>query len=143
IRSGASGRVVLDVSPANQQGHIAFLVSTPHVHHDSGSSFQTSTPADLSFAVATKMVEALGGELKTQSTRSAKLFTFTAQLVPCGNTEDPVSAQERCDLTMTQSAGTLRILLVDDSPDNQFLMKLFLRNKTCQLDLAQDGNAAV
>ena len=40
-------------------------------------------------------------------------------------------------------AGTLRLLLADDSADNRRIVQLFLRQQPCVLDTAEDGAAAV
>ena len=54
---------------------------------------------------------------------------------PAPRTEAPPAA--------AGDAGTLRLLLADDSADNRRIVQLFLRQQPCVLDTAEDGAAAV
>ena len=49
----------------------------------------------------------------------------------------------RPESAMVSGGKALRILLVEDSPDNVLLIRYYLKNAPCQLDHAQNGKMAV
>jgi CheY-like chemotaxis protein len=58
-----------------------------------------------------------------------------------GGAVEPVTPAE--NVPMAPGFDSMRILLADDSDDNRFLIRSYLRNSGCILDEAEDGLAAV
>jgi signal transduction histidine kinase len=102
----------------------------------------------LGLSLSRKLAELLGGTLLLSKTAPGKgsEFTFTCPV-------DVDRATRRIDsleavgavsetLERLEAAPTFtskKILLVEDSPDNQLLVSVYLRTTGCQLDIASDG----
>ncbi len=83
----------------------------------------------------------LGGYLVKPIRRSDLLQTISIAL---GRSKGiPPPAAESLDPTPAVSTRLLRILLVEDSPDNQLLIKAYLKQTDHRLDLAEHGAIAL
>ncbi len=101
----------------------------------------------LGLAISRKLVNLMHGEISVESQPDqGSTFSFTAEF---GLTEDLPGTGEAATDTDTENPETeqtlrnLRILLVDDSPDNRFLVKAFLRKDPCLIVEAENGSEAV
>ena len=97
----------------------------------------------LGLAISKKFVELMDGHIWAESTAGeGSAIHFTARLVAAGpaartQTKAPKAAGARL------GNRTLRILLADDSEDNRFLVRGFLRDTGCVIDEVENGAQAI
>nr|CRH07134.1 Putative histidine kinase with response regulator receiver domain [Candidatus Magnetococcus massalia] len=96
----------------------------------------------LGLTITRRLIDKMGGNIWVDST-VGEGSTFTCTL-PCPVApEPPPSIHSKAD-GVTYLAGTsLRILLVEDSIDNQLLIEKYLQDSDHQLSMAGDGQEAV
>jgi PAS domain S-box-containing protein len=106
----------------------------------------------LGLAISRRLVEAMGGSIKVESTPgTGSCFTFSIQFPLSGHA---VSSQaSRKDAAGNGSCAAIaadsgthdrsRVLLVDDSLENRALMKLLLARQPLDLDEASNGREAL
>ncbi|MBF0175998.1 MAG: PAS domain S-box protein [Magnetococcales bacterium] len=123
-------------------------IATHHLEH----IFSLFTQADsritrrfggtgLGLAISRRLVELMGGRLWVESEeKRGSTFFFTlpiriaeASTLPTSQAHDALDIPNR----------SLRILLVEDSPDNQALFQIYLKNSSHQLVMVNDGIEAV
>ncbi len=121
------------------------------------SIFNTFTQADasvtrkfggtgLGLAISKKLIHLMHGDISVESTKEeGTTFSFTAKFdIP---EKGWVKTAEMQDQDSTEIAikglGYLKILLVDDSLDNRFLINAFLKNESCSIVEADNGSIAV
>lgn len=99
----------------------------------------------LGLAISKHLAQALGGNLFLKKSLMGKgsVFEFWIKSgVPAHNLAETVSEQK----TSKPSFETLKnakILLVEDMKENQALIKMYLREIDCKLDIASDGKEAL
>jgi len=74
---------------------------------------------------------------------SAIMATAMASIQSQNLRREPVTRRQTTAAVPTPNLKGLRILLVEDSEDNRFLIQRYLRNTSCRLDLAENGKVAV
>lgn len=98
----------------------------------------------LGLALSQRLAEALGGRISIPYTEPEKgsifCVEFTAQ--EARTTEDQAKAPALVPLDSVQLRG-LRVLAVDDSPDNLFLVKSFLARSGALVATATNGRHAI
>ena len=100
----------------------------------------------LGLAISRKLIRQMDGDISVSSRlHKGSTFTFNGWFSPGGwggvNTgEDTVSPTNGPE-SYTPS-GPVSILLADDSPDNRFLFKAFLKQLDCSLEFADNGMIA-
>lgn len=97
----------------------------------------------LGLAIARKLVSFMGGDLSVSSALDeGSTFSFDGWFLTDEQVEDNValstSALEHGEKSYALS-GELKILLVEDSPDNRFLFETFLKQLNCTVDFAENG----
>lgn len=104
-----------------------------------GGRAANNTPGTgLGLSISRRLVEALGGELAVQSivgVGSEFHFTVTFQ-----RATPPV---ERVSPAAPLAATGLRMLIVDDNPANQEVLKAFLGRKAAKLEVADNARDAI
>jgi len=96
----------------------------------------------LGLAISKRFVELMGGRIWAESVLGAgSTMHFTAQFsVASAGAPQPVA--ERGAAAILRNRG-LRILLADDSPENRFLIRGYLKDSGCIIDEVENGAQAV
>ena len=105
----------------------------------------------LGLAISRHLVKAMGGDIWVRSELGkGSVFYFTAnfELQPAAAQADSTAepaATPACKPTPSSwnGAGPLRILVAEDSSDNRLVIETFLKDLPHQVDVAEDGDAAL
>jgi signal transduction histidine kinase/ActR/RegA family two-component response regulator len=103
----------------------------------------------LGLALSRRLANALGGDvvlLKTEKNKgSSFFFSFAANLLELSNKQQlltPSFEDEKSSKARSALSGT-RILLAEDSEDNQMLIRQFLSAAGASIEIAENGSVAV
>lgn len=101
----------------------------------------------LGLTISKKLVRLMNGTITVDSQiDQGSKFSFTSEFgVHRESTDEKktkTDSKEQYE-TLKEGLRNLRILLVDDSPDNRFLVKAFLRKEPCLVVEAENGSEAV
>ncbi len=121
------------------------------------SIFNTFTQADasvtrkfggtgLGLAISRKLVHLMHGDISVESTKGeGTTFSFSAKFdIPEKGAVQTAEIKDQGDTEIApKGLGFLKILLVDDSSDNRFLINAFLKKESCSIVEADNGNIAI
>lgn len=99
----------------------------------------------LGLALSKRIAEAMGGTLELQWSASGKgsIFVFEAPFEPVQGPRFPRGINASLTVGTSTPPAERRILLVEDSPDNAFLICHFIKPLGYLVDVASDGLQAV
>ena len=119
------------------------------------SIFEAFTQADVStsrkyggtglgLAISRRLVELMNGRIWVRNNSGpGATFYFTAALGVRGAELAPEKIAASAEPLPANPPASLRILVVDDSEDNRFLVSQYLKSSGCPLDFAENGQVAV
>jgi len=161
IKFTSYGSIKVIASTASEQketGDFVFLCSVKDTgvgipDEVKGTLFDEFTMADqthsrryegtgLGLAICKKLVTLMGGEIHlTSEVGSGTTFTFTATLESAEHLKDEITRKHN-ELKLMPNAGT-RILLAEDNPANQMLVKDILEDVNLHVDTVGNGLEAI
>ncbi len=143
--------VVQDTGHGIEEQHIGSLFR-PFSQGDSSTSRKFGGTG-LGLALSRKLAQALGGDVLLLETIKGKGSTFSVRIGTKGSAapfistlSDSVAAKEpRTDSNRLMNSGLegVTVLLVDDAPENRWMISMFLQKAGAQVELAQDGQEAI
>jgi signal transduction histidine kinase/ActR/RegA family two-component response regulator len=131
--------------PADRLGHlfVEFVQADDSIARRYGGS-------GLGLAISRRIVEQMGGAIEAESRQGeGSVFRFSVTLRHADTAALPAAAGVLCDqadrfrAALQRLGRPMRVLLAEDNPTNQFVVKLLLRGFDVALDMVADGRAAV
>lgn len=157
IKFTHTGQVALSVD-LDAEARVQFSISDTGIgitREKQRHIFEIFTQADSSttrryggtgvgLAICRNLVERMGGRLWVKSELGkGSCFQFNAVLPPALPRLVEEGLGEEAVKALVEATGPLKILLVEDSPDNRLLIDFYLKNTPFALIEAEDGQQAV
>ena len=161
IKFAEKGQVLIRVEPDATQfpaGILRFSVSDTGIGiapDQLDRIFETFTQADasvtrkyggtgLGLSISKRLVELMGGRIWVESTPArGATFYFTARFGMEAAATAPGTGQELFPAPPAVHGEPLRILAVDDSEENRFLVAGYLKELNCHIEFAENGEIAL
>jgi len=159
-RVGRIGRLVFDVSDtgSGMNDEVMERIFLPFCQADA-STTRVHGGAGLGLAISRRLARLLGGDLSATSHQGlGSVFTLTLDLGPAdavellGETGEAMRAGDACHAPplkhdaephRVQTLAGAHVLVAEDGPDNQRLIRAFLQGAGAQVTVASDGVEAV
>lgn len=103
----------------------------------------------LGLTIASDLIRAMGGELKVESEVGVgSAFAFSVELGRCERQKltthaAPTQAAETSPLKSSEPGEKLRVLLAEDVPANQMLVRYVLQQRGHSIEIAANGREAI
>jgi len=103
----------------------------------------------LGLTIASDLIRAMGGELKVESEVGVgSAFAFSVELGRCERQKlttpaAPTQAAETSPLKSSERGEKLRVLLAEDVPANQMLVRYVLQQRGHSIEIAANGREAI
>lgn len=97
----------------------------------------------LGLALSKKIARALGGNLKLLNSQPNQGSTFRVSIPALEGKPSSVEQGQTHDRDSEAQTHKLKVLLAEDSPDNQTLVSIYLKKSNLDLTVVSDGSAAV
>lgn len=97
----------------------------------------------LGLALSRRLARALGGDVVVEKSIPGKGATFVATVEADKSNTTIEPTQLSKDESIKKTTDKVRILVAEDSPDNQFLIKHILLKEGFHIDLANNGEEAI
>jgi signal transduction histidine kinase/CheY-like chemotaxis protein/HPt (histidine-containing phosphotransfer) domain-containing protein len=153
-------RVEVDIDrDSDQPGRLRFAVRDTGIGipwDKLNSVFDTFTQADssttrnyggtgLGLSISKKLIELMNGYIWAESELGVgSTFYFIAEFgIAAPPVEVAVKQEKAEDTAKLVALPALHLLLADDSEDNRFLVREYLKNSGCHLDVAENGAVAL
>ncbi|HIJ81780.1 MAG TPA: response regulator [Desulfuromonadales bacterium] len=119
-------------------------IFNPFIQAD-GSTTREFGGTGLGLTISRQLAELMGGEVGVESEEGkGSTFWFTAVLETSDVTEDVAEPPRMSlDVTTALSSHNIRLLLVEDEPTNQLVLKSILEKLGYSLDVAENGEEAL
>jgi PAS domain S-box-containing protein len=156
IKFTESGRVTLHITPVNGSLEtLRFAISDTGIgiaEDKLGAVFERFTQADssitrsyggsgLGLTISQSLVELMGGRIRVESeVGKGSVFSFAVPLEMCAPSLPGL--QVALDMVLELPLPALRILLVEDSPDNRTITIAYLQDTPYQVEIAENGAIA-
>lgn len=133
----------IDISTADQA-----RIFAPFTQVDA-SSTRRYGGTGLGLAIASDLIRAMGGELKVQSeVGEGSLFAFDIELARCERQKPvvpamPAEVTEATPAKTSEPGDKLRVLLAEDVPANQMLVRYVLQQRGHTIEIASNGREAI
>jgi len=97
----------------------------------------------LGLALSRRLARALGGDVVVEKSIPGKGATFVAMVEAEKSNALPEPISTATEVTTKKTANDIHVLVAEDSPDNQFLIKHILQKEGFHVDLANNGEEAI
>jgi CheY-like chemotaxis protein len=126
IRAGQEGPITVVALSRAEEG-ILFRITVPSLAGSWGDA------TELALGVVERRVASLGGCFSADHDAAQSTFTIA---LPLARGVDPLEASRA-------EGGPARILVAEDSEENQFVLRRYLRNGPYQIDIVSSGRLAL
>ncbi|MCX8027092.1 MAG: PAS domain-containing protein [Thermodesulfovibrionales bacterium] len=94
----------------------------------------------LGLAISQKLAELMGGKIRAESTvGEGATFTLTITLKSTTNYEDTNIVEDKTDIQTTAIVKSQKILVVEDNPINQLVVRKMLEKMGFSVDVSENG----
>lgn len=100
----------------------------------------------LGLAITRRFVEMMGGEISASSQPGeGSTFSFSITVASCSSEQIPVAGKKetRQIISLVEPEQAWRILIVEDNPENQLLLRELLEKVGFQVRIAENGEKAI
>jgi PAS domain S-box-containing protein len=156
IKFTESGRVTLHITPSSGSLEtLRFTISDTGIgiaEEKLGAVFERFTQADssitrsyggsgLGLTISQSLVGLMGGRIRVESVLGkGSVFSFAVPLEMCAPSQPRLLVE--IDMALELPLAALRILLVEDSPDNRTITVAYLQGTPYEVDIAENGAIA-
>ena len=154
VKNTKSGEVKLVITGSEKKDYLDFTVEDTGIGIDEEELdklfeefFQVELKADdkdkgvgLGLAITKRLIELLGGQISVKSEKGeGTAFSFS---IPAPSAKAPEENKEKKSLS-TKSIKEMKVLVAEDNPVNQVILRKIFERFGCTIDLARNGSQAL